>query len=266
MTAAKAIDVIWRLPGCAGHAADAVSAYNQVKMEDAPSLLKIPKSECPDIWIRLPKHKWPKSWVQYGKIQSFLLSGLLWERQFRESSFGKLMGKKFQIVSAYSLTERKDCSCLCTWTMSKWQERNKIWIQCGRYSWKTLIWENQDHSFTMFIWVALNENAKQAKILWTIAEICLNPGYQLEEKQNWLIQKKSEANISSWSYDMERHAKKCVERYCDLAHKNDSPTTQSRNSMFSRPSIQRRRIGSVGELSTVLLTTCSEMSILGSYW
>ena len=25
-------------------------------------LLKIPKSECPDIWIRLPKHKWPKSW------------------------------------------------------------------------------------------------------------------------------------------------------------------------------------------------------------
>ena len=25
--------------------------------------------------------------------------------------------------------------------------------------------------------------------------------------------------ISSWSYDMEGHAKKCVERYCDLANK-----------------------------------------------
>ena len=25
--------------------------------------------------------------------------------------------------------------------------------------------------------------------------------------------------ISSWSYDMERHAKKCVERYCELANK-----------------------------------------------
>ena len=62
MTAAKVMDVISRLPGCAGQAADAVSAYTQVKMEDAPSLLKIPKSECPDIWIRLPKHKWPKSW------------------------------------------------------------------------------------------------------------------------------------------------------------------------------------------------------------
>ena len=34
----------------------------EVKMEDVPKLLKIPKSECPDIWIRLPRHKWPKSW------------------------------------------------------------------------------------------------------------------------------------------------------------------------------------------------------------
>ena len=31
-------------------------------MQDAPRLLRIPKSECPDTWIRLPRHKWPKSW------------------------------------------------------------------------------------------------------------------------------------------------------------------------------------------------------------
>ena len=41
---------------------DAVSAYTQVKLEDAPRLLKIPYSECPDVWMRLPRHKWPKSW------------------------------------------------------------------------------------------------------------------------------------------------------------------------------------------------------------
>ena len=61
MTAAKVMDVIARLPDCDGQAADAVSAYTQVKLDDAPRLLKIPKSECPDIWIRLPRHKWPKS-------------------------------------------------------------------------------------------------------------------------------------------------------------------------------------------------------------
>ena len=62
VTAAKVTDIMSRLPGCAGEAADAVSASTQVKMEDAPKLFKIPKSEFPDIWIRLPRHKWPKSW------------------------------------------------------------------------------------------------------------------------------------------------------------------------------------------------------------
>ena len=32
---------------------------------------------------------------------------------------------------------------------------------------------------------------------------------------------KLEANISSWSYDMEGPAKKCVERYCELANKTN---------------------------------------------
>ena len=49
MTIAKVRDIISRLPGCEGQAADAVSAKTQVKMEDAPTLLKVPKSECPDI-------------------------------------------------------------------------------------------------------------------------------------------------------------------------------------------------------------------------
>ena len=37
------MDVFSRLPGCAGQAADAVSACTQVQMEDAPQLLKIQK-------------------------------------------------------------------------------------------------------------------------------------------------------------------------------------------------------------------------------
>ena len=43
MTAAKVMDIISRLPWCAGQAADAVSAYTLVEMEDAPKLLKIPR-------------------------------------------------------------------------------------------------------------------------------------------------------------------------------------------------------------------------------
>ena len=55
------MDVIARLPGCDGQAADAVSAFSQVKLDDTPRLLKIPKSECAAVWKRLPRQKWPKS-------------------------------------------------------------------------------------------------------------------------------------------------------------------------------------------------------------
>ena len=72
MTAAKIMDFISRLPGCDGQAADAVSAYTQVKMEDAHKLLKIPKSECPDIWIRLDTNG--QNHGPVWKTQSFLLS------------------------------------------------------------------------------------------------------------------------------------------------------------------------------------------------
>ena len=90
MTAAKVMDIISRLPECAGQAADAVSAYTQVKMKDAPKLLKIPKSECPDIWSRLPRYTWPKSWSSIEdpvvplerNLYGHPLAGLLWERQF----------------------------------------------------------------------------------------------------------------------------------------------------------------------------------------
>ena len=40
MTAAKVMDIISRLPGCAGQAADAVSGCTQVKMEDASKIIE----------------------------------------------------------------------------------------------------------------------------------------------------------------------------------------------------------------------------------
>ena len=55
MSAAKVMDVIARVPDSDGHAADAVSAYTQVMMEDAPRLLRIPKSECPELQHTCPK-------------------------------------------------------------------------------------------------------------------------------------------------------------------------------------------------------------------
>ena len=96
MTAAKIMDIISRLPGCDGQAANAVSAYTQ---------LKIPKSECPDIWIRLPRHKWPKSWSSMEdpvvplerNLYGHPLAGLLWERQFEKNPFIAWLGENSKL-------------------------------------------------------------------------------------------------------------------------------------------------------------------------
>ena len=94
MTAAKVMDVIARLPDCDGQAADAISAYTLVKNGGcSKNHLKIPKSECPDVWIRLPKQKWPKSWEYIEdpvvrlerNLYKHPLAGLLWERQFEKA-------------------------------------------------------------------------------------------------------------------------------------------------------------------------------------
>ena len=64
MTAAKVMDIISRLPGCAGQAADAVSAKTQVKMKDAHKLLKIGVSRHLDSSTTT---QMAKIMVQYGR-------------------------------------------------------------------------------------------------------------------------------------------------------------------------------------------------------
>ena len=84
MTAAKIMDIIFRLPGCDGQTADAVSSYTQVKMEDAHKLLKIPTSECPE---NGPNHG------PVWKTQSSLLNGIcmviLWQDYYGKGNLRK---------------------------------------------------------------------------------------------------------------------------------------------------------------------------------
>ena len=71
--------------------------------------------------------------------------------------------------------------------------------------------------------------------------------------------------ISSWSYDMAGHAKKCVERYCELANK-----TTKQLYIVSTPCIDdhhfKEEFKSVAELSTACSQNCSEMLIFGKNW
>ena len=76
--------------------------------------------------------------------------------------------------------------------------------------------------------------------------------------------RKLDSNISSWSYDMESHSKKCVERYCELANK-----TTLQLYKVSTPCIDdhhEEEMKSVGELSNVSSQICSEMLVIGTDW
>ena len=72
-----------------------------VKKEDAPRLLRIPKSEFPGIWVRLPKQTWPKSWANsedpvvppVRNLSGHPVAGLLRERQFEEDLLELGLGK-----------------------------------------------------------------------------------------------------------------------------------------------------------------------------
>ena len=72
--------------------------------------------------------------------------------------------------------------------------------------------------------------------------------------------------LSSWSYDMEGHAKKCVERYCELAKKTTQQLYKVATPCMDDHKLKEEENESVGELSTVCSQIVSEMSIFGSHW
>ena len=124
----------------------------------------------------------------------------------------------------------------------------------------------------MLSWVALKENARLARILWRITEVCSNQGFLLGLWKNY--QKKTKATgkpdaetISSWSYDMEGHAKKCVERYCELANETTQQLYKVATPCMDDHQFEEEEIGSVGELSTVcsqIVLKCLYVARIGS--
>ena len=61
--------------------------------------------------------------------------------------------------------------------------------------------------------------------------------------------------ISSWSHDMKGHAKKCVERYCELANKTTQQLYKVSTPCIDDHHSKEEELKSVGELSKV----CSQI-------
>ena len=103
MTAAKVMDFTSRLPGCSGQAADAVSVFSQVEMEDASK--RYPKFQSQNVQILGYVYR-STNGPNHGpiwKTQSFLSKGIctviLWQDYYGKSNLRKFywntVGKKF---------------------------------------------------------------------------------------------------------------------------------------------------------------------------
>ena len=222
-----------------GQAADAVSAYTQVKMEDASTSLKIPQSECPDIWIRLPKHKRPKSWSSMEDPVVPL------ERKYVRSSSGRtIMGKAIWKSSIGTRLEKvQNWECLFVnrargLFLSVYGQDRKHRIDLDnpherRRSGRTNIisWHH------VYLGYA---SVKSVMKLWQTTEICWNPGFLLVQRKNYLSE--LQGNLMHKQYLLGPVTWKvtqriCVERYCEFANKTTQQLYKICNSTHGWPSI-----------------------------
>ena len=272
MTAAKVMDVMARLPGCAGQAADAVSAETQVKMEDAQKLLKIPKSECPDIWIRRPRHKWPTLWScmedpvvplernLYGNP----LAGVLWKRQFEKVLLEHGWEKSSKLGMLVCET-RKMTTLICV---------------CGRFKpgWEeTKHWPNVESTFERsrfgraniipwprlfgLHWTRMRNKqrycGKLQKYVW-LQNLCRSNRKTVVFRETWL----KYLYIIFW---FGRRKEMCG-GLLRAGEQNKPATVRSCNTMPGWPSIQRRRIGIRWRSVKSMLQNCPEMYVFGTHW
>ena len=180
--------------------------------------------ECPDVSIRLPRHNWRKSWSSMEdpvvplerNLYGHPLAGLLWERQFEK------------ILLKHGWEKIPNWECLFVHRekgllLSVYVDDIKLAGKKHNIDpmWKLLNKEVDLGEPTSFLdHVYLGCTQRQCEISKDIVD---NYRTMFESRISAVRVEKlpfpHNLRFSSWSYDMAGHAKKCVERYCELANK-----------------------------------------------
>ena len=217
---ATVLDVISRLPGCSGEASDAVGAYTQDEMKDAPELLHLSEKDYLKIWIRLPKAGRPqhedsiddpvvpleRNLFHWG-VRRFDKHVLLSENNGKTSLVGALLSSKNAIilVSVYVDDMKMARST---------QHMPKMWAKQDQ---RKSICTTQCHSLIRCILDVLNEQHKSTTDIVVEKQKVFSK--MISSNTDVKIEKKNPKYIIAWSYDMEGHAQKCVESFCESVHK-----------------------------------------------
>ena len=168
MTAAKIMDTISRLPGCDGQAADAASAYTQVKNGRCSQIVQNFKI---GVSRHLDSSTTGTNGLNHGpvrKIQSFHSKGIctviLWQDYYGKRQFEKILLKHgWEKIPNWEclFVHREKGLFLSVYVddiklAGKKQKLDPMWKGLN----KKLFWENQHFSWILQTWGALNDNAK----------------------------------------------------------------------------------------------------------
>ena len=146
------------------------------------------------------------------------LAGLLWERQF-EKLFLEFEWERVPIWRMLFVHRKPQLFFRYMWTILKmaWKK-----AECG-FMWKKLMKHVDLDQPTSFLDdVHLGCTQRECKPNGTMKEKYKEmfesriSASAIEKLPGW---EKSHAKTVAWSYDMEGHAQKCVERYCEIANK-----------------------------------------------
>ena len=231
MTAAKIMDIISRLPGCNGQAADAVSAYTHVNHGGCFQISQNSK-------VRMSRHMETSSTTNGKnlgrplKIQWFFLNEICTVTHLLGSCGKEVLLEFWMGVNTelgMSVCSSKTMIiliglCGWYWNDSKKAEYGSCVEQMDetRWSGRTNI-VSWPWKFGMYsTWMQV-----ERRYCWWIlkmyeSRICARA---TEKLPGW---EKSHAITIAWSCDMEGHAKKCVKRSCEFANKSvESNCTRS---------------------------------------
>ena len=155
-------------------------------------------------------------------------------------------------------------------------------------NWQTRKWRN----FTKFqvpVWMIINSSKKKSKIAQKPTSVldhvylgCTQRQCEISkdivDNYSAMFESRTSARgveklpfpqnlrISSWSYDVEGHAKKCVERDCELAIKTTQHLYKVSTPCIDDHRFCRGRNEICRKIITSMLSNCHEMLALGTSW
>ena len=218
---AKVMDIISRLPGCEWTSWCSI-CLNPSQKGRCANNWKFPSRSVQKFGFVHHDTNGQKSWSSMEDpsssswTESVILSQDYYGKSKWRKSFWNTVGRKFQIVNVSLYIVKKGHSHLRMWMTLIWLERNNTLFRCGNCSTKKSIWENQHLSLIMHTWDVLNDNEKSKDIVDKYramfeSRISAGSAEKFPYSEN--------LSFSSLSCDIEGHAKKCVERYCEVAHR-----------------------------------------------